>query len=35
MGLHNIKNRVETFGGKLVIESSLKRGIIVNIEVPL
>ena len=35
MGLYNIKNRVETFGGKLVIESSLKRGIKVNIEIPL
>jgi len=35
MGLYNIKNRIETFGGKLVIESSLKRGIKVNIEIPL
>ena len=35
MGLSNIKNRVETFGGKLLIESSPKKGIKVNIEIPL
>ena len=35
MGLYNIKNRVETFGGKLSIESSLKKGIKVNLEIPL
>jgi len=35
MGLNNIKNRVETFGGKLSLESSLKKGIKVKIEIPL
>ena len=35
MGLNNIRNRVETFGGKLVIESSLKNGIKVSIEIPV
>jgi signal transduction histidine kinase len=35
MGLFNIKNRVETFGGKLAIDSSLKNGIRVTIEIPL
>jgi signal transduction histidine kinase len=35
MGLNNIKNRVETFGGKLALESTLKKGIKVNIEIPL
>lgn len=35
MGLYNIKNRVETFGGRLAIESPLKKGIRVNIEIPL
>ena len=35
MGLNNIRNRVETFGGKLVIESSLRNGIEVNIEIPV
>jgi signal transduction histidine kinase len=35
MGLFNIKNRVETFGGKLAIDSSMKNGIRVNIEIPL
>ena len=35
MGLSNIKNRVETFGGKLLIESSPKKGIKVNIEIPI
>jgi signal transduction histidine kinase len=35
MGLNNIKNRVETFGGKLFMESSLNKGIKVKIEIPL
>jgi len=35
MGLNNIRNRVETFGGKLVLKSSLKNGIEVNIEIPV
>jgi signal transduction histidine kinase len=35
MGLSNIRNRVETFGGKLAIESSPNMGIKVNIEIPL
>lgn len=35
MGLYNIKNRVETFGGKLAINSSPDKGIQVNIEFPL
>jgi signal transduction histidine kinase len=35
MGLYNIKNRVETFGGKLVLESSADKGIQVYIEFPL
>ena len=35
MGLYNIKNRVETFGGRLAIESPLNKGIRVNIEIPL
>ncbi|MCX6272666.1 MAG: sensor histidine kinase [Bacteroidetes bacterium] len=35
MGLINIKNRVETFGGRLVIESSQNKGIQVNFEVPV
>lgn len=35
MGLYNIKNRVETFGGKLLIESSNNKGIRVNIEIPI
>ena len=35
MGLFNIKNRVETFGGQLAIESSPKKGVAVTIELPL
>jgi len=35
MGLYNIKNRIETFGGKLSIDSSLKKGIKVKFEIPL
>jgi len=35
MGLYNIKNRVETFGGKLAIESFPKMGMNTNIEIPL
>lgn len=35
MGLYNIKNRVETLGGKLSIESAPGKGIKVNIEIPL
>ncbi len=35
MGLNNIKNRVETFGGKLSLESTKKNGLKVNIEIPL
>jgi len=35
MGLYNIRNRVESFGGKLVIESSCKRGIKTLIELPI
>jgi signal transduction histidine kinase len=35
MGLMNIRNRIEMFGGKLFIESSLNNGIKVNIELPL
>jgi signal transduction histidine kinase len=35
MGLYNIKNRVETFGGRLILESSPSKGIQVNIEFPL
>jgi signal transduction histidine kinase len=35
MGLYNIKNRVESFGGSLVIESSHKKGIIATIELQI
>jgi signal transduction histidine kinase len=35
MGLYNIKNRVETFGGQLIIENSPQNGIKVHIEIPL
>ncbi len=35
MGLNNIKNRVGTFGGKLMIESTRNKGLKVNIEIPL
>lgn len=35
MGLYNIKNRVETFGGRLSIDSSPGKGIMVNLEIPL
>jgi signal transduction histidine kinase len=35
MGLYNIRNRVESFGGKLVIESSHKKGIKTLIKLPI
>jgi signal transduction histidine kinase len=35
MGLSNIKNRVETFGGKITIESTIDNGIWVYIGLPL
>lgn len=35
MGLYNIKNRVETFGGQLTIENLPGKGIKVNMEIPL
>jgi signal transduction histidine kinase len=35
MGLYNIKNRVESFGGRLVIESSHKKGIMATIDLPI
>lgn len=35
MGLFNLRNRIETYGGKLDIESSPGMGIKVNIEIPL
>jgi len=35
MGLYNIRNRVESFGGNLVIESSHKKGIIATIELQI
>jgi signal transduction histidine kinase len=35
MGLYNIKNRVETFGGHLTMENILKLGVKVNMEIPL
>jgi signal transduction histidine kinase len=35
MGLYNIKNRVESFGGNLIIESSNKKGIKTLIELPI
>ncbi len=35
MGLHNIRNRVESSGGTLVMESSSDAGILVNISIPV
>jgi signal transduction histidine kinase len=35
MGLYNIKNRVESFGGRLLIESSLKKGTKATIALPI
>ena len=35
MGLHNIRNRVESSGGTLVLESSPDAGILVNITIPV
>jgi signal transduction histidine kinase len=35
MGLYNIRNRVETFGGQLNIENIPKMGIKVMIDIPL
>ena len=35
MGLHNIRNRVESSGGTLSMESSPDTGILVNITIPV
>ena len=35
MGLYNIRNRIETFGGRIMLESTPGRGIKVNMELPL
>jgi signal transduction histidine kinase len=35
MGLYNIKNRVESFGGTLVIVSSHRKGLMATIELPI
>ena len=35
MGLHNIRNRVESSGGTLALESSPDAGILVNITIPV
>jgi signal transduction histidine kinase len=35
MGLNNIRNRVETFGGKIFFESTPGNGVRVKIEMPV